>query len=1097
MNQHRDPEASLHQEFKAKLDQEWKQRAREDGLATNCARLLQVAFAEHTRSYHQPLQASQVCSDVDSCCLVFSILLDIGHPELLDVFHAAKIFDHHLSSADYYYPELRARLAADSYDPGEISKIIADFDRNKRSYCVAEFKQRSDSFHNGKWILPICKKERINNKGGTAAIWQILVKSEVLPEELKAAVPHAETDDPEFGLCYQFALKEYLPENEDSYKWEIQAFQLFLGQKGMVQYLGDFTYDTHEDPQSRTFNLLLEYGEQDLDEFFFQDRPPRLALEIHQFWSDLFEVAKALARVHNLRLRYDDGRDQHIRGWHADVKPDNILRVRGSFVLADFGFARFQKKVAESNGEPALETLTGGTDTYGAPETDAIRRRQVTLRSVMQTIDIWSFGCVLSTAASWVVFGFQGIRDYEAVRRKATAALQEMGKTGPSANDAFHDGTKILPEILTWHTYLRENLRKSDVTTESILTLIEEHMLLEDPGSRIDSAMLCSKLTEIVKLSEAEVQAKSSPLTAVLNELLTDIDAYATGPDLASQPTGPHNAIESTSRNSLLAPSKSSQLQISPGNLSAKQAKKSERINAIPHLKTTVRNTRRFGVPSQHLDAPLVPPQRPLSLWSPPNPILYVTEAPESSPFPMTESPQDVSAVLEAGSAAIFPGHQGHTDATWNAHGLSLNLVNDPESEVLPTNPVRPLLDPVQRQDQPQLDSHPSVSKASSSQDHLAVSLERRGNGKATADTSKPTTLVNTTSTSVPDPFNDPRTSTEIPTSKHAVNGKEHADRASLHSHQRTMSARSTSLRTQLHDPYSNRELDIVQARIQLDAKLETTSHKLRNRFGKIKVDPLLENYIKDRDIAFVVDNGTTMGAHWQDVVFTLETLYLKLDGLDENGVDLIFTDRAKSACNKNELKKSSGRTLLVRSMYDAQPAAPDAIEERVRTNMKEVLSPIFQRYLTSRQNKRMTLIVLTDGVWEGSTTEEGVAEKIRDFYQSWHGKSRVVEDRWFSIQFVSFGDNATALRRLQVLDDDMAAIYKIPDFVDTEPWTGSVKKMITGSLSDEDDARSGGERSPPAKTPASPNDLGRNGTVKSSRFSTMFSGRKSQAGPS
>jgi hypothetical protein len=51
--------------------------------------------------------------------------------------------------------------------------------------------------------------------------------------------------------------------------------------------------------------------------------------------------------------------------WHADVKPDNILSVRGSFLLADFGFARFQKKSTKSYDEPAFETLTGGTDTYG------------------------------------------------------------------------------------------------------------------------------------------------------------------------------------------------------------------------------------------------------------------------------------------------------------------------------------------------------------------------------------------------------------------------------------------------------------------------------------------------------------------------------------------------------------------------------------------------------------------------------------------------------------------------------------------------------------------------------------------------------------
>jgi hypothetical protein len=113
--------------------------------------------------------------------------------------------------------------------------------------------------------------------------------------------------------CYHFALKEYSLENEDSYKWEKQAFQLFVGQEGMIQYLGDFTYD-ERDSQSRTFNILLEFGELDLDEHFAAVRPPRLCLEIHEFWSDLFEVAKALKKFHNVELRYDDGRDQHISG---------------------------------------------------------------------------------------------------------------------------------------------------------------------------------------------------------------------------------------------------------------------------------------------------------------------------------------------------------------------------------------------------------------------------------------------------------------------------------------------------------------------------------------------------------------------------------------------------------------------------------------------------------------------------------------------------------------------------------------------------------------------------------------------------------------
>lgn len=209
-------ESETHKEFRRKLKEEWKQKAvcgrhyvlindlkkwmnEKNGVANNCAELLRAEYQDHKRSYQQPLQASQVCSDTEGCCLVFGILLDIGRGNLLDLFHAAKIFDDHLPIADYYYNDLKEQLAEARFSDADISKIVSNFHSSKRAYCLAELKPRSDSFHHGKWILPISKKQRINNKGGTAAIWQILVKSEVLPKELKDKVPHAEINDEDFG----------------------------------------------------------------------------------------------------------------------------------------------------------------------------------------------------------------------------------------------------------------------------------------------------------------------------------------------------------------------------------------------------------------------------------------------------------------------------------------------------------------------------------------------------------------------------------------------------------------------------------------------------------------------------------------------------------------------------------------------------------------------------------------------------------------------------------------------------------------------------------------------------------------------------------
>lgn len=51
------------------------------------------------------------------------------------------------------------------------------------------------------------------------------------------------------------------------------------------------------------------------------------------------------------------------RSWHADIKPDNILRINGEFKLADFGFAKFERK---SDGYDVPQSfIEGGTETYG------------------------------------------------------------------------------------------------------------------------------------------------------------------------------------------------------------------------------------------------------------------------------------------------------------------------------------------------------------------------------------------------------------------------------------------------------------------------------------------------------------------------------------------------------------------------------------------------------------------------------------------------------------------------------------------------------------------------------------------------------------
>jgi serine/threonine protein kinase len=134
---------------------------------------------------------------------------------------------------------------------------------------------------------------------------------------------------------------------------------------GVIKYFGWYRIDETENPlgpQGATYNILLEYGEQDLDEYLASRRPPVLNHEIINFWEDIFRVATTLKAIHNLDYRGPDGATTPFLGWHGDIKPSNILFAQGQFKLADFGFTKFEP--SSRSAEP-MTYLSGLTYTYG------------------------------------------------------------------------------------------------------------------------------------------------------------------------------------------------------------------------------------------------------------------------------------------------------------------------------------------------------------------------------------------------------------------------------------------------------------------------------------------------------------------------------------------------------------------------------------------------------------------------------------------------------------------------------------------------------------------------------------------------------------
>jgi hypothetical protein len=71
------------------------------------------------------------------------------------------------------------------------------------------------------------------------------------------------------------------------------------GKSGIPQI---FTSDTEKPKIRATHNILLKYGDSDLEEYFVDNVPPYLQGEIECFWEGLFAVADAVKNIHHLEL---------------------------------------------------------------------------------------------------------------------------------------------------------------------------------------------------------------------------------------------------------------------------------------------------------------------------------------------------------------------------------------------------------------------------------------------------------------------------------------------------------------------------------------------------------------------------------------------------------------------------------------------------------------------------------------------------------------------------------------------------------------------------------------------------------------------------
>ena len=117
------------------------------------------------------------------CVLVFSILLEQNRGDLIYIFQNAEIIDKYLDKPKYNLSELQYQL--EKYRIPDVDGIIKEFEYDKWDYCPARLELHMRRRFEDLLRLPFCARMKVNDKGGTACVYQVAVQQEFVSDEIK------------------------------------------------------------------------------------------------------------------------------------------------------------------------------------------------------------------------------------------------------------------------------------------------------------------------------------------------------------------------------------------------------------------------------------------------------------------------------------------------------------------------------------------------------------------------------------------------------------------------------------------------------------------------------------------------------------------------------------------------------------------------------------------------------------------------------------------------------------------------------------------------------------------------------------------------
>ena len=157
------------------------------------SRLLAAAYPDKDQTFW-PITREELSDGSECCLLIFSILIELGCGTLIDEFSRREKFDRDLP-IDLVW--LKDNLEEMRPQNGDADALADQFNTIQWKFCPAKFDLNMSRTFIQNRIVPICRKEAINEKGGTAQLFQIEIPEEFVGRRLREVVKSSRYDHQE------------------------------------------------------------------------------------------------------------------------------------------------------------------------------------------------------------------------------------------------------------------------------------------------------------------------------------------------------------------------------------------------------------------------------------------------------------------------------------------------------------------------------------------------------------------------------------------------------------------------------------------------------------------------------------------------------------------------------------------------------------------------------------------------------------------------------------------------------------------------------------------------------------------------------------